>query len=73
MDGPLAFARGTEITLEVDDLAFQGSNAYLLGTVLERFFARHASANSFTETVLRSMQRGELMRWIPRCGTRPIL
>ncbi len=73
MDGPLAFARGTQITLEVDDLAFQGSNAYLLGTVLERFFARHASANSFTETVLRSMQRGELMRWIPRCGTRPIL
>jgi type VI secretion system protein ImpG len=73
MDGPLAFARGTEITLEVDDLAFQGGNAYLLGTVLERFLARHASANSFTETTLRSLQRGEIMRWLPRAGIRPIL
>jgi type VI secretion system protein ImpG len=73
MNGPIAFARGTEIVMEVDDMAFQGSNAYLLGSVLERFFARHASANSFTETVLRTMQRGEIMRWLPRCGSRPII
>jgi len=73
LNGPLAFARGTEIVMEVDDMAFQGSNAYLLGSVLERFFARHASANSFTETILRTMQRGEIMRWLPRCGSRPII
>jgi type VI secretion system protein ImpG len=73
MPGPLAFARGTEIELTVDDMAFQGGSAYLLGTVLERFFARHAAANSFTELRLRSSQRGEIMRWIPRCGTRPIV
>jgi len=34
--------------------------------VLEHFFARHVSINSFTETSLRSATRGEVMRWVPR-------
>ena len=29
--------------------------------------------NSFTETVLRSVTRGEIMHWPARCGLRPIL
>ena len=36
---------------------------FLLGAVLERFFAKYVSINSFTETVLRTLQRGEVMRW----------
>jgi type VI secretion system protein ImpG len=71
--GALAFGRGLEITLEVDELAFEGASAFLLGAVLERYFARHASINSFTETVLRSAGRGEINRWEPRWGTRPTL
>lgn len=71
--GPIAFGRGLEIELEVDDMAFQGGSAFLFGAVLERFFARYVSINSFTETVLRSGARGEIMRWIPQCGRRPIL
>jgi len=71
--GPITFGRGLEIQLEVDELAFEGSSAFLLGAVLEQFFARHVSINSFTETVLRSFRRGELMRWRPRWGERPIL
>ena len=39
-------------------LAFEGASAFLLGSVLDRFFARHVSMNSFTETVLRSEARG---------------
>ncbi|MBC7944049.1 MAG: type VI secretion system baseplate subunit TssF [Burkholderiales bacterium] len=73
MPGPIAFGRGLEIELEVDELAFQGGSAFLFGSVMEQFFARHVSINSFTETVLRSMGRGEIMRWAPRCGARPIL
>ena len=73
MPGPLCFGRGVEITLGLDELAFEGGSAFLLGSVLERFFARHVSLNSFTETVLRTLTRGEIMRWRPRCGTRPIL
>lgn len=71
--GPIAFGRGLEVTLDVDELAFQGASAFLFGAVLERFLARHVSINSFTETVLRSGSRGEIMRWVPRCGRRAIL
>lgn len=73
MPGPLCFGRGVEITLELDELAFEGGSAFLFGCVLERFLARHVSLNGFTETVLRTLTRGEIMRWGARCGTRPIL
>ena len=71
--GPLAFGRGLEITVTVDELAFDGGGAYLLGSVLERYFARHVSINSFTETVLRSERHGEISRWEPAWGARPTL
>ncbi|GAC1409283.1 MAG: type VI secretion system baseplate subunit TssF [Burkholderiaceae bacterium] len=73
VDGPLSFGRGIAIELEVDEMGFQGSSAFLFGSVLEQFFARHVSLNSFTETVLRSTTRGTIMHWKPRCGTRPII
>ncbi len=72
MPGPIAFGRGVRIELEVDELAFQGASAYLLGSVLERFFARHVSMNGFTEMRLRSQSRGEILTGRPRCGTRAI-
>jgi len=55
--------RGLEIELEFDDSFFEGSSAYLLASVLERFFRRQVSINSFTETVLQTHQRGEIARW----------
>jgi len=71
--GPTTFGRGLEVTLTCDDAAFEGSGAFLLGAVLERFFAKYVSLNSFTETVLRTVQRGEVMRWRPKPGLRPII
>jgi len=71
--GPLAFGRGLEITLQIDELAFEGASAYVLGSVLDRYFSRHVSMNSFTETVLRSEGRGEMYRWVPQWGARPTL
>ena len=68
LGGPLTFGTGIEITASVDDLAFQGGSAFLLGCVLERFFARHVALNTFSETTLRSSARGELMRWPARLG-----
>ena len=68
--GPLTFGCGVEITVTVDEMGFQGGSAFLLGTVLDHFFVRHASANSFCETVLRSASRGEIMRCEPRIGAR---
>ena len=71
--GPIAFGRGLEITVDVDEMAFEGGSAFLLGAVLERHFARYVSINSVTETVLRSQSRGEINRWTPNWGTRPTL
>jgi type VI secretion system protein ImpG len=69
----LAFGRGLEITLELDELAFEGGSAFLLGSVLSQYFARYVSINSFTETVLRTLGRGEINRWVPQWGARPTL
>jgi type VI secretion system protein ImpG len=70
--GPLAFGRGLEIAVQVDELAFEGGSAFMFGAVLDRYFARHVSINSFTETVLRSEHR-EINRWGQQWGARPTL
>jgi type VI secretion system protein ImpG len=71
--GPIAFGRGLELTLTFDEGAFGGSGVFLLASVLEQFFARYVSINSFTETVLKTVQRGEIIRWPARPGLRPTL
>jgi type VI secretion system protein ImpG len=71
--GPIAAGRGLEVTLTVDEAPFGGAGGILLASVLDRFFAKYVSINAFTETVLRSPERGEVMRWPPRFGQRPVL
>ena len=73
MPGPIAFGRGVEVTLEVEEMAFHGNSAFLFGAVLSHYLARHVSVNHFVETVLRYSGKGEKMRWRPQCGARPIL
>jgi len=68
--GPITFGRGLELTVSFDESAFEGSGVTLLGTVLEQFFARYVSINAFTETVIESTDRGEIMRWPARIGKR---
>ncbi len=63
-------ARGTEITITVDEKAFEGSGIYLLGAILDRFFAEYAALNHFTQTVVRSNERGEVLRGPARIGAR---
>ncbi len=71
--GPISFGRGLEITLTCDDAAFEGTGAFLLGLVMQHFFARYVSVNSFTETVLRTLERNEVARWPARLGKRQLL
>ena len=63
-------ARGIEITVTLDDKAFEGSGAFLLGAILDRFFAEYSALNHFTQTVICTLERGEIMRWPPRMGAR---
>jgi type VI secretion system protein ImpG len=44
----------------------------LLGAVLDRFFAEYVAINHFTQTVIRTPERGEIMRWPLRLGLRGV-
>lgn len=68
--GPMVFGRGLEISVLFDESAFEGGGYFLMGTVLEQFFARYVSINSFVETLLRTTDRGEVARWPVRIGCR---
>ncbi len=68
--GPICFGNGVELRVRLDEDAFTGVGAFLLGAVLERFFAKYVSINSFTQTVVESTQRGEIMQWPVRTGLR---
>jgi type VI secretion system protein ImpG len=69
----LGAARGTEVTVTLDEKAFEGSGAFMLGAILDRFFAEYAGVNHFTQTVIRTVERGEIARWPPRAGSRRVL
>ncbi|HLY58228.1 MAG TPA: type VI secretion system baseplate subunit TssF [Stellaceae bacterium] len=71
--GAAAAGRGLEITLTMDESAFGTGGGILLAAVLDRFLEKYCSINAFTETVLRSQERGEIMRWPMRAGVRPVL
>ncbi|WP_313537515.1 type VI secretion system baseplate subunit TssF [Sphingomonas sp.] len=66
--------RGIEIDLALDPVAFAGGSAILFGEVLDRFFALHASINSFTRLAIRRDQQQERWRqWPSRSGAKPLL
>ncbi|MBA5687500.1 type VI secretion system baseplate subunit TssF [Rugamonas apoptosis] len=71
--GPITFGRGLQVTVTLDDAAFEGTGAFLLGAVLSHFFAQYVSINSFTETVVRTLARGDIMRWPAAGGVCAIL
>jgi len=72
-DGPSTFGRGMEIAVTLDESAFEGTGVFLLGAVLNHFFARYTSINSFTETVIETVERGEVIRWPIRLGRRHVI
>jgi type VI secretion system protein ImpG len=71
--GPVAFARGLEVTLTFEEAAFEGTGVFLLGAVMDVFFSKYVSINSFTETAIRTKERGEIVRWPARMGLRHCL
>ncbi|ARP89540.1 type VI secretion system protein ImpG [Bordetella genomosp. 9] len=71
--GPACFGKGLEIAVTLDDDAFEGCGAFLLGAVLQAFFATCVSINHFTETIVRTLRGGERMRWPARSGRCQIL
>ena len=71
--GPASYGRGLEITLTLDEPAFEGFGLVPLASVLERFFARYVSINAFTQVRLQSSLRGDIKTWPVRLGCRQTL
>lgn len=67
-DGHIAFGRGVQVHVQIDDGAFPGRSGFIFGGVLSHIFSRHVTVNSFAETVLSSLARGEIHRWAPQWG-----
>jgi len=72
-EGPIVHGRGIEIELEIDDAAFEGTSPFLLASVLEQYFARFVTLNSFTQLALRTVARERVYRWPVRLGTAELL
>jgi len=64
------FARGTEITLTLDENHFVGGSVFLFASVLERLFALSCAPNSFTRLRVRTVQQQneEASVWPARSG-----
>ena len=73
MVGPITFGRGLEIVVELEERGIDGGSAFGLGGVLEAFFRRYVALNTFTRTVVRTTERGEIMRWPARIGQRQLI
>ncbi|MBP6561999.1 MAG: type VI secretion system baseplate subunit TssF [Neisseriaceae bacterium] len=65
--------RGVAISVVLDDGLLSGTHPYLFGSVLNHFFARLVSLNSFTQLTISTLQNGEVASWPMMSGERPTL
>lgn len=73
-ESALFFARGTRVEMEFDEDQFVGGGVYLFSAVLDRFLGLYTSLNSFTQLLVRSRQRREVLKlWPPRAGRRILI
>ncbi len=65
----ISFARGTQVHMELNEEDFSGSGVYLFAEVIDHFLGLYASLNSFSQLVVKTRQRREVLkRWPPRAG-----
>jgi len=72
-DGPVSYGRGLEISLITDTENLRGTGPFVLGSVLEHFFSRAATMNSFTQTIIKTSDQSRTARWPVRNGGRHVL
>ena len=72
-----AFARGTGLTMTLEEDRFAGDSPFLFAAVISRFLAMHAAVNSFTQlsatTDRRTSEGRPAWHWPPATGTGAVL
>ncbi|HHP7235665.1 MAG TPA: type VI secretion system baseplate subunit TssF [Desulfobacterales bacterium] len=69
-----SFCRGVQVTIEFDEDKFVGAGMFLFAGILERFLAQYVSVNSFSQLVVKTIQRKEIVKkWPPRSGNQVLL
>jgi type VI secretion system protein ImpG len=64
-----SFCRGIETTITLDEEKYVGAGLFLFSAVLERFLGQYVSVNSFSQLVVKTLQRKDIVkRWPPRSG-----
>ncbi|MCW5964371.1 MAG: type VI secretion system baseplate subunit TssF [Bryobacterales bacterium] len=70
----ISFVRGVRVKIDFDESQFVGGGVYLFASVLERFLGLYSAMNSFSQLVVSTRQRREVMReWPPRAGDQVLL
>jgi type VI secretion system protein ImpG len=69
-----AAIKGIRVEIGLDESHFPDGTAYLFSAVLDRFLGLYVSMNSFSQLVVRSEARKEVLgEWPPRAGTQALL
>jgi type VI secretion system protein ImpG len=69
-----AFCRGVQVTITFDEDKYVGTGIFLFACVLERFLSQYVSVNSFSQFVMKTLQREEPVKtWPPRSGNQILL
>jgi type VI secretion system protein ImpG len=64
---------GLKIRLHFDENAYSGAMAFVMASVLDRFFGAYVSINAFTQLVATSQQREGAWQWPTRSGNRALI
>jgi type VI secretion system protein ImpG len=73
-DTEISFARGTRVKMLLDEELFVGNGVYLFASVIEYFLGLYCSMNSFSQLIVSTEQRKEILReWPPRAGRKVLM
>ncbi len=69
-----SLGRGVRVEIEFDEDKYVGTGLFLFTSILERFLGQYVSVNSFSQLVVRTIQKSEVLKeWPPRSGNRVLL
>jgi len=70
----ISFARGARVKMLLDEEQFVGNGVYLFASVMEYFLGLYCTVNGFSQLVVSTQQRKEVLReWPPRAGRKILL